>query len=205
MKEKLIESFSDHVPGISEIGRFSIGFFESRNSAGKRWIVSPEDLEMMYKKFDPGSEIPLWCDGKSDGKKRSNDDGQEAETPLSKREKKETNIDNILLELPLTIFNQTSPKLILRSAKLIAMDHLIYPSLVLHSPINCRRSLQQKLLQMQLWLLLNTFEVHHSPIQVVQVSIPVQTLASLQEKKLSFGKNILISSKIFRNSVMMQP
>ena len=99
MKEKLIESFSDHVPGISEIGRFSIGFFESRNSVGKRWIVSPEDLEMMYKKFDPGSEIPLWCDGKSDGKKRSSDDGQEAETPLSKREKKETNIDNISLEL----------------------------------------------------------------------------------------------------------
>ena len=58
MKEKLIESFSDHVPGITEIGRFSIGFFESRNLSGKRWIISPEDLEMMYKKFDPGSEIP---------------------------------------------------------------------------------------------------------------------------------------------------
>ena len=46
---------------------------------------------MMYKKFDPGSETPLWCDGKSDGKKRSSDDGQEVESPLSKREKKETN------------------------------------------------------------------------------------------------------------------
>ena len=54
---------------------------------------------MMYKKFDPGSEIALWCDGKSDGKKRSSDEGQEAETLLSKREKKETNIDNISLEL----------------------------------------------------------------------------------------------------------
>ena len=53
----------------------------------------------MYKKFDPGSEIALWCDGKSDGKKRSSDDGQEAETLLSKRERKETNIDNISLEL----------------------------------------------------------------------------------------------------------
>ena len=31
IKEKLIESFSDHVPGISEIGRFIIGFFESQN------------------------------------------------------------------------------------------------------------------------------------------------------------------------------
>ena len=98
MKERLIESFSDHVPGITEIGRFSIGFFESRNSSGKQWIISPEDLKMMYKKFHPRSKIPLWCDEKSDSKKRSSDESQEAAAPLSKREKKETNIDTISLE-----------------------------------------------------------------------------------------------------------
>jgi len=55
MKERLIESFRDYVPGITEIGKFNLGFFESRNSTGKRWIVSSEDIERMYRKFDPGS------------------------------------------------------------------------------------------------------------------------------------------------------
>jgi len=107
MKERLIESFHDYVPGITEIGKFNLEFFESRNSTGKRWIVSSEDIERMYRKFEPGSKIPLWCDGKPDahvscGKKRSTEDSQESgsdETPFSKREKKQSNIDNLSLEL----------------------------------------------------------------------------------------------------------
>ena len=106
MKERLIESFCDYVPGIPEIGKFNVGFFESRNSTGKRWIVSSEDLERMYRKFESGSEIPLWCDGKSDGissgKKRTTEETKESgseETSLSKREKKQANIDHLSLEL----------------------------------------------------------------------------------------------------------
>ena len=43
--------------------------------------------------LDPGSEMPLWCDGKSDNKNRSSDESQEAAAPLSKRDKRETNND----------------------------------------------------------------------------------------------------------------
>lgn len=55
---------STTVSWISEIGRFSIDFFESQNSTGKWWIVLPEDLEMMYRKFDPGSKILYGVMGK---------------------------------------------------------------------------------------------------------------------------------------------
>ena len=93
LKERLIESFHDHVPGIPEIDKFSIGFFETGRNSGKRWIVSTEDLDRMYSKFESGSEIPLWCDGKTEitgRKKRSSDtirDSDPEEAPLSKYKK----------------------------------------------------------------------------------------------------------------------
>lgn len=78
-KKKLIESFSDHALEISETDRLSIDFIESHKSAGKRWVVSSEDLEMMYRKFDPGSDMVWW---ESDCNK-----AQEAEAPYQSERK----------------------------------------------------------------------------------------------------------------------
>ena len=47
-------------------------------------------------------------------------------------------------------------------------DLLICQSLALNRPKSYRRNLQQRLLQIQLWLSLNIFEVHRIPIQVIQ-------------------------------------
>ena len=84
-KKKLIKSFSDHALEISETDRLSIDFIESHKSAGKRWVVSSKDLEMMYRKFDPGSDMVWW---ESDCKKRTSNKAQEAEIPYQSERKR---------------------------------------------------------------------------------------------------------------------
>ena len=39
----------------------NIGYFEGR-SHSKRWLVTDQDLEVMYKKFSRSAEISLWCE-----------------------------------------------------------------------------------------------------------------------------------------------
>lgn len=58
MKEKLIESFSDHVLEYLLI-ELVLAFLKAGIWLGKKWIVSLDDLEIMYKELDPGSEISL--------------------------------------------------------------------------------------------------------------------------------------------------
>ena len=166
---------------------------------------------MMYKMFDPGSEIPLWCDGKSYSKKRSSDESQEAAAPLSNREKKEDNISLELQDKHANKFSGPQYKLWARLIENGQWDNMERPPNMpifgITQPKSCIRNsnLQRKLLQMQLWLLLNIFTVHRTPIPVIQELIPVLILVSLQEKKLSFGMSILVSSRTSRNSGMMKP
>ena len=47
-------------------------------------------------------------------------------------------------------------------------NDLICQSLALNRPKSYRRNLQKKILQIQLWLSLNIFEVHRTPIQAIQ-------------------------------------
>ena len=46
LKEKLQESFGEHVPKSD----FDVGFFESRSTAAsnRKWIISDNDLDRMY-------------------------------------------------------------------------------------------------------------------------------------------------------------
>ena len=46
LKLVLIESFPDNVPSHLE---FQIGYFEGRSSHCKRWIISINDIDVMYK------------------------------------------------------------------------------------------------------------------------------------------------------------
>ena len=61
LKEKLQESFGEHVPESD----FD-GFFESRSTAAsnRKWIISDNDLDRMYAMFENNHEITLWCDKK---------------------------------------------------------------------------------------------------------------------------------------------
>ena len=43
---------------------YSIGYFEGHHQT-KRWIVSTEDLEVMYQLYKEGG-IFLWCDGREE-------------------------------------------------------------------------------------------------------------------------------------------
>ena len=103
MKNKLIESFPAYVPSAEHIENFNVGFFEGRctTPSGRKWIVSADDLEGMYGMFDPGSEIVLWCDAKvanepSQSKRKAH---VQDEAPVSKRAKKEEEIDSIKQKL----------------------------------------------------------------------------------------------------------
>ena len=47
---------------------FNVGYYEGRQQA-KIWLVSREDLEMMYSNHSKG-DITLWCDGRDTRSKR---------------------------------------------------------------------------------------------------------------------------------------
>ena len=47
MKMMLIDEFGDNVPGQLD---FSVGYYDGRQQA-KRWLVTKNDLDTMYKKF----------------------------------------------------------------------------------------------------------------------------------------------------------
>ena len=57
LKEKLQESFCEHVPKSD----FDVGFLESRSTAAsnRKWIISDNDLDRMYAMFENNCEITL--------------------------------------------------------------------------------------------------------------------------------------------------
>lgn len=93
VKEKLRESFREHVP---EALNFEIGYFEKPGSS-KRWIETPEDLDAMYKTYH-NEAIPLWCDARSEGntdnvpKRKAGSESNDA--PQNKRSKREDEIES---------------------------------------------------------------------------------------------------------------
>jgi len=56
---KLIDELGDQVP---EKFDFNVGYYEGKQQA-KIWLVSTEDLKMMYSNHSKG-DITLWCDGR---------------------------------------------------------------------------------------------------------------------------------------------
>ena len=101
LKAKLIEEFEKQVPSTLN---FSVGYFEGRQSS-KKWLISTEDLHAMYFAFQQSgrTDIFLWCDGVCDEDevtparkcKRPNDDCP----PTSKRAEKESEVDDIAVDL----------------------------------------------------------------------------------------------------------
>ena len=95
MKVRLMDEFEKQVPTSTT---FSIGYFAGRTSA-KHWIYTEEDLQMMYVNCQT-PEIMLWCDGRSElnetpkSRRQKTGDGF-----VSKREEKETKVDELAEEL----------------------------------------------------------------------------------------------------------
>lgn len=81
-----MDKFSDQVPDTIN---FNIGYFEGKQSK-KRWLCCREDLEAMYKCYNKGDEIVLWCDSSSPKRKRQDD----TSTSASKRQTKEDEVDS---------------------------------------------------------------------------------------------------------------
>ncbi len=92
LKEKLVDTFSEHVPETME---FDMGYYTKPGSQ-KRWIENSKDLEAMYNS-NCNDDITLWCDGRIESgsaqvpKRKSS--GDTKDEPLSKRAKKEEEIE----------------------------------------------------------------------------------------------------------------
>ena len=84
LKLKLMGSLGEHLPPVSEIDVFEVGYLEGRRQT-KRWIVSDTDLVEMYTNApNEEHEILLWCDGKDVSRKRKCTSYEE---PAAKRSK----------------------------------------------------------------------------------------------------------------------
>ena len=97
LRVQLIEEFKDHVPSSVD---FNVGYFETKtNQQSKVWLVTSEDLNVMYKKFPVGSSIMLWCDGKGEfdtcTKKRKRD----SDKCSGKRQEQEEEVESYYKDL----------------------------------------------------------------------------------------------------------
>ena len=83
IRNKLRDEFQNYIPNSED---FNIGYLDSQT---KIWLVTSEDVQSMYRKFNKGGLITLWCNGKpseeeisTENRKRKrsieNDDGDRA-------------------------------------------------------------------------------------------------------------------------------
>ena len=52
---------------------FTVGYYDGSQQA-KVWLCTADDLSTMYSKYPNGGTLSLWCDGKSDLKRKRNVD-----------------------------------------------------------------------------------------------------------------------------------
>ena len=140
---------------------------------------------------------------------RSSDESQEAAAPLSKREKKESNIDTSL-ELQDKHGNKFSGPHYKLWAHLVEngqWDNMERPNMPIFGTTQPKKLQKESTTEVIANAAVAIIEHLCNPQHpdTIQAFIPVLILVSLQEKKLSFGKNILISSRTSKNSGMMQP
>ena len=86
MRVKLIDELGDQVPDKVD---FNVGYYEGKQQA-KIWLVSREDLEMMYSNHSKG-DITLWCDGRGTRTKRK----RETEGYATNHQEKEDEVDKV--------------------------------------------------------------------------------------------------------------
>ena len=87
IRVKLIDELGDQVP---EKVDFNVGYYEGKQQA-KIWLVSKEDLEMMYSNHSKG-DIILWCDGRETRTKRKREKENHS---VSARQEKEDEVDEV--------------------------------------------------------------------------------------------------------------
>ena len=58
MKKQMIDDFEDRLPQLSDL---ECGYLFK---GAKRWIEDDQDLNAMYKAFNCGDEITIWCEGR---------------------------------------------------------------------------------------------------------------------------------------------
>lgn len=80
---------------------FDVGYFEGRATAAKdrKWIICEEDLSHMYASFGDDQKITLWCDGKGSKRKKRSHSISDEEAPVSKRAKKEAEVNELAQKL----------------------------------------------------------------------------------------------------------
>ena len=85
LKQKLINTLSSHVPPLSIIDTFNVGYVHGRPQT-KSWMVAEEDLQAIYANARD-KDILLWCDGKesSTGRKRKKLSRDEEDMPSSSK------------------------------------------------------------------------------------------------------------------------
>ena len=110
LKVKLMEEFEDQVLPTT---RFSVGYFEGRQST-KKWLVSQDDLTAMYYSLKKSgkTDVYLWCDGRSEetdesSRKRKRDDSF---GPQSKRATKKKEVDAEIKEIHSKEHNYSDPQ-----------------------------------------------------------------------------------------------
>ena len=87
---KLIEEFGEQVPNNLD---FTVGFYDGSQQA-KVWLCTTDDLTSMYSKYPSGGSLSLWCDGKSDVKRK-----REVDSTTAYRHQKEEEADAVYKEL----------------------------------------------------------------------------------------------------------
>ena len=86
-----MDELEDEVPPTT---RFSLGYFDAGKQSSKKWLVTQEDLDVMYR--SSSTDFFLWCDGCCDDSKKRQ---REVSPTPSKRAAKEMEVDGICTEL----------------------------------------------------------------------------------------------------------
>jgi len=101
MRSVLCAELDEVLP--DEDSDYSVGYFEGRHQT-KRWIVTTEDLEVMYQLYKEGENF-LWCDGREEPVDKHSDEdmakrkNHKSESAVRARQDREEDLESIYSEL----------------------------------------------------------------------------------------------------------
>jgi hypothetical protein len=76
---------------VPDEGIFNIGYFKGKQHT-KKWLVSNQDLDVMYAYFHGKSCISLWCDGKE----QDDCDGSKKKCETQHSRKRDDEVEDII-------------------------------------------------------------------------------------------------------------